>query len=102
MSSTISRTDVTKIATLSRIHLSSADEEMFAGQLSRIVAYVSRLNELDLTGVEPLTHALPVANVFRDDEPHDSLTQDQALSNAPQRTERCFKVPRVLDEGSSA
>lgn len=102
MSSTISRKEVIKIAALTRLHLDEAELEMFSGQLSRIVDYVSKLNEVDIEGVSPLSHALPVANVFRDDVPAESLSPDEALRNAPQRTEHCFKVPRVLDDGSSA
>ncbi len=102
MTSALDPQQVRKIARLARIRLSDDEQQMFAEQLSRIVAYVGKLNQLDLKDVPPLSHALPVANVFRDDEPHQSLSADEALANAPQRTDRCFKVPRVLDEGSSA
>ena len=98
----ISRDEVARIAKLSRIAMSEAELEAFGEQLSRIVAYVGKLNELDTSAVEPLSHALPVANVFRADEPAASLPVEQVLANAPERTASSFKVPRVLEEGTSA
>lgn len=99
---TLQRDDVAKIARLSRIAMSDDELDRFSEQLSRIVTYFDKLNELDTTNVEPLSHALPVANVFRDDQPAASLPPEVAVANAPQRSGTSFKVPRVLDEGSSA
>jgi len=98
----LQRSEVEKVARLSRIALSEDELELFGRQLSRILDYVGQLNELDTESVQPLSHALPVANVFRDDLPRESLPADEALAGAPQRTESSFKVRRVLDEGSSA
>jgi aspartyl-tRNA(Asn)/glutamyl-tRNA(Gln) amidotransferase subunit C len=98
----LAREDVARIALLSRIAMSDDELDRFSEQLSRIVAYFDTLNELDTADVEPLSHALPVANVFRDDEPAPSLPAEAAVANAPARSGTCFKVPRVLDEGSSA
>jgi aspartyl-tRNA(Asn)/glutamyl-tRNA(Gln) amidotransferase subunit C len=98
----IQRSDVEKVAKLSRIALRDDQVDLFADQLSRILNYVDQLNQLDTEAVEPLSHALPVANVFRDDVPHESLPADQALANTAARTETSFKVPRVLDDGGSA
>jgi len=98
----ISRDEVAKIARLSRVAMSDAELDTFSEQLSRILDYVGKLNELDTRAVEPLSHALPVANVFRADEPSASLAVEQVLANAPERTASSFKVPRVLDEGTSA
>lgn len=94
--------EVAKIARLARIAMTGDQRATFGEQLSRILDYVDKLNELDTEGVEPLSHALPVANVFRDDIPAESLSTEQALANAPQRGERTFQVPKVIDEGSSA
>ena len=99
---TLQRDDVAKIARLSRIAMSDEELDRFSEQLSRIVTYFDKLSELDTSDVEPLSHALPVANVFRDDVPAASLPPEAALANAPARSGMCFKVPRVLDEGSSA
>jgi aspartyl-tRNA(Asn)/glutamyl-tRNA(Gln) amidotransferase subunit C len=98
----LQRDDVAKIARLSRIAMSDEELDRFAEQLSRIVTYFDKLNELDTADVEPLSHALPVANVFRDDEPQPSLPPEAAVANAPDRSGTMFKVPRVLDEGLSA
>ena len=98
----ISREEVAKIARLSRIAMSDEELAIFGEQLSRIVDYVGKLNELDTRDVEPLSHALAVANVFRADEPGVSLPLEKVLENAPQRTQSGFKVPRVLEEGTSA
>ena len=98
----ISRADVAKIARLSRIAMTEAELDTFSAQLSRILDYVSKLNELDTSAVAPLSHALPVANVFRDDVPGESLPVEKVLAGAPERTAGSFKVPRVLDEGTSA
>ncbi len=98
----LQRSEVEKVARLSRIALREDELQLFGEQLSRILDYFGQLNQLDTESVEPLSHALPVANVFRKDQPHQSLPADAALAGAPQRTESSFKVPRVLDEGSSA
>ena len=66
-------------------------------QLSAILDYVAQLNELDTEGVEPLAHPLPVANVFRPDEPVPSISPDAALQNAPNRVVNYFGVPAVFE-----
>ena len=98
----IQRDEVAKVARLARIAMSDRELDTFSEQLSRILDYVDKLSELDTADVEPLSHALPVSNVFRDDTPGESLPVDDALSNAPERTATAFKVPRVLDDAPSA
>ena len=98
----LSREEVARIARLSRIAMTEAELETFSEQLSRIVDYFDKLKALDTEGVEPLSHALPVANVFREDEPARSLPPEAALAGAPDKSGTSFKLPRVLDEGSSA
>ena len=68
-----------------------------ADRLNRILGYIDQLKEVDTTGVEPLAHPLPLANVFRDDEPAPSLTPDEALQNAPKRVGNYFGVPAVFE-----
>ena len=97
-----SRQDVAKVARLSRIAMTDAELDTVSDQLARVIDYFDKLSELDTDGVEPLSHALPVANVFRDDVPAGSLSQANALANAPEKTRTSFKVPRVIDDGSSA
>ncbi len=98
----LSRDEVLKVGTLSRIRLTDEEVERFAGQLSSILDYVDKLKELDTRGVEPLAHALPIHNVLRDDEPRPGLDPQKAVGGAPDSTDTLFRVPRVIDDGSSA
>ena len=85
------------VANLARLKLTPAELELMTGQLNRIVEYVNQLQSVNTDGVEPLAHALDVANVFRADEPEPSLPTDAALANAPKRRDDFYAVPAVLD-----
>jgi len=98
----ISRDDVLHVAHLGRIHLSDEDVAKFVEQLSSIVDYVNKLGQLDTEGVEPLAHALPLRNVLRPDEPRPGLSNQEALGGAPDAADGCFRVPRVIDDGTGA
>jgi aspartyl-tRNA(Asn)/glutamyl-tRNA(Gln) amidotransferase subunit C len=89
--------DVKKVARLARLEVPEADLPRVRDQLAAILGYVEQLREVDTAGVEPLAHPLPVANVFRDDEPRPSLPVDEALANAPARAGDYFAVPAVFD-----
>ncbi|MHC5083451.1 MAG: Asp-tRNA(Asn)/Glu-tRNA(Gln) amidotransferase subunit GatC [Planctomycetota bacterium] len=102
MSTKIDETQVRQVAKLARLELDDQEVTQFSGQLSAIVEYIEKLNELDTDNVEPLAHCLPVHNVLRDDVPGVSLTNDQALANAPAREDEYFKVPKILDDNSGA
>ena len=93
----LSRRDVAWVAHLARLDLTPDELAAVADQLAAIVDYVDQLKAVDTEGVEPLAHALPVQNVFRDDEPAASLPPDEALANAPDRRDNFFRVPAVLD-----
>jgi aspartyl-tRNA(Asn)/glutamyl-tRNA(Gln) amidotransferase subunit C len=93
------RAQVEKTALLARLKLSEAEIEMFTGQLSGLLDYVSILNEVDTADVEPMAHAVAVSNVFREDEPTPSLPREDALANAPQTDGSYFLVPPILAEG---
>jgi aspartyl-tRNA(Asn)/glutamyl-tRNA(Gln) amidotransferase subunit C len=93
---------VRKVAKLSRLELTDGEVEEFTGQLSAILDYVEKMNELDTRDVEPLAHCLPISNVFRPDQVRESLGTEKALANAPQRDGDFFKVPKILDAGSGA
>ncbi|MDU5088663.1 MAG: Asp-tRNA(Asn)/Glu-tRNA(Gln) amidotransferase subunit GatC [Veillonella sp.] len=67
-------------------------------ELSDILTYVAELDALELDGVEPMAHAVPLHNVFREDEKKPSLDHELALSNAPEAEDGYFKVPRVVQE----
>lgn len=97
----LSREDVAKVALLSRLEFDDAQLDRFTGELSAILGHVEQLRELDLTGVEPTSHALDLKNVLRADEPVASLRRDEALANAPDQADGCFRVPAVLKGASS-
>ena len=93
---------VKKVAKLSRLELTSEEVEEFAGQLSAILDYMEKMNELDTDNVEPLAHCLPITNVLREDQIKESLGTDKTLANAPQRDGEFFKVPKILDDSSGS
>ena len=102
MARKIDEPQVRKVARLSRLELTEAEIGEFTGQLSAILDYVEKMNELDTTNVEPLAHCLPVSNVFREDCVEESLGTEKTLANAPQRDGEFFKVPKILDDSSGA
>jgi aspartyl-tRNA(Asn)/glutamyl-tRNA(Gln) amidotransferase subunit C len=96
----ITRTDVEKIAELSRIELTVEETDLFTEQLSSILAHVEKLNELDTEDTPPMSHCAPgggdVEYTKRDDEVRPSLGQELAVENAPDTEAGYFKVPRVI------
>ena len=98
----VSEEEVRHIATLSRLKPSDEEVHRFAEQLSAILAYVQHLNEVETTDVPPTAHAVPVSNVSRADLPHQPLSPDAALANAPQRDGNFFAVPKVLEQDSGS
>lgn len=93
----ITRETVRKIARLANLNLSESEQELYAGQLEKIVEYVHKLKELDTTGVPQTTHALPLQDVWREDEVKPSLPREDALSEAPDAVDGCFRVPRIVE-----
>lgn len=102
MAKKIDEAQVRKVAKLSRLELTEVEIEAFTGQLSAILDYVEKMNELNTESVEPLAHCLPINNVLREDRAKESLGAEKALANAPQRDGNFFKVPKILDDGSGA
>jgi len=98
----LDESQVRKVAKLSRLELSDVEVGEFASQLSAILDYVEKMNELDTENIEPLAHCLPISNVLRPDHVTESLGAEKALANAPQRDGDFFKVPKILDVGSGA
>lgn len=93
----ISIKDVEHVANLARLDLSDADKEKFAEQLSAILKYAEKLNELNTDDVEPTSHVLPLVNVMRADEVKPSLPIDKVMRNAPDEEDGQIKVPAVLE-----
>jgi aspartyl-tRNA(Asn)/glutamyl-tRNA(Gln) amidotransferase subunit C len=99
---TLSRQEVAKVGLLARLALSPEDLERMTGELSKIVGFVSQLDELETASVEPLAHPLDTQNVFRADVPSASLSTAEALQSAPRHDGSCFLVPAVLGESGAA
>lgn len=86
------------MALLARLRLTDDELARMTEQLSQIVGYVEQLGELDTETVQPLSHPLPVANVFRDDELRPSLPREEMLAAAPHSDGECYLVPAVLGD----
>jgi aspartyl-tRNA(Asn)/glutamyl-tRNA(Gln) amidotransferase subunit C len=89
--------DVAYVAKLARLRLSDEETQLFQKQLGDVLKYAEKLREVDVSHVEAAAHAIPVFNVFREDEPHDWFTAEQALSNAPRKANNLFIVPKVVE-----
>ncbi len=85
------------VAHLARLEFDPQEIEPFARELSHIVSYVDQLQQVNVDGVEPLSHPLPLQNVFRADELRPSLPVDEAMANAPARKGDFYAVPAVMD-----
>ncbi|HXU63642.1 MAG TPA: Asp-tRNA(Asn)/Glu-tRNA(Gln) amidotransferase subunit GatC [Polyangia bacterium] len=88
--------EVRELALLSRLAMSDQEVARMTGDLGAILTYVDALRELDTTGVEPMTHAVPFDCPLRDDQVAPSLPVDEALANAPRREASFFQVPRIV------
>ena len=91
--------EVRKVAKLGRLKLADSDVARYSTQLTAILGYVAQLKKVDVAGVEPMAHPLPLKNVLREDEVTPPLPVEVALANAPQRDGPFFAVPKVLDTG---
>lgn len=94
----IDRAAVDHVARLARLALTDAERERMSGELTQILEHAQRIQELSLDEIEPTSHAVPLRNVFREDEARPSLTQEDALRNAPESEDGRFKVPRIVEE----
>jgi aspartyl-tRNA(Asn)/glutamyl-tRNA(Gln) amidotransferase subunit C len=93
----IMKQEVEHVARLARLDLSEQEKEKLTDQLSNILTYVEKLNELDTAGVEPTAHVLNIKNVMRDDIPGESLSRERALANAPEKAAGHYKVPKIIE-----
>lgn len=92
----ISRKDLEHIGWLARIELSEEDKDKYTPRLNSILDYFSELDKVDTEDIPPTYHVLPMSNVFREDAPVKSLSQEEALSNAPRKQDGFFKAPRMM------
>lgn len=94
----VTKKDVEYIAELARLKFKEEELESFTHQLNEILNYVEKLNELNTDDVEPLSHTVENINVFRNDELKKSISTEDALKNASDKTEEFFKVPKVINQ----
>lgn len=92
----VNDTLVDKLAHLARLKFNESEKEEIRNDLQRMIGFVEKLNELDVTGVEPLLHMSDEVNVLREDEVKGSISREDALKNAPLHDEQFFKVPKVI------
>lgn len=93
----ITKVEVEHVARLARLELTEEEKARMLAQLDSILRYMEKLNELDTRGVEPTSHVLPIVNVMREDELRPSLSQEEALANAPDRYDVFFRVPKIIE-----
>ena len=96
--SRITTQEVDHVTRLARLALSDEEKERMRRELDGILSYIDKLRALDTEGVPPTSHAVPLTNVMREDEPAPSLPQDEMLANAPDRSGEFFRVPRIIEE----
>lgn len=88
--------EVEHIASLAKINITEEEKREFAGQLSSILQYADKLNELNTEDTLPLYHILPIYNVLREDKVIESPARDELFANAPESQDGYFKVPKIL------
>ena len=89
--------DVKYVAHLARLSLTPEEEQKIGAQLGQVLGYIEKLKEVDVTGVEPTAHAFPLVNVTRPDELRPSMSQADALRNAPAQANGLFIVPKIVE-----
>jgi aspartyl-tRNA(Asn)/glutamyl-tRNA(Gln) amidotransferase subunit C len=93
----VDKIDVSYVAHLARLFLTSEEVKTFQGQLDHIVGYVKKINELDLKNIEPTSYAVTMQNVFREDVVKPGLSVEQAMANAPASVGDQFQVPKIVE-----
>jgi aspartyl-tRNA(Asn)/glutamyl-tRNA(Gln) amidotransferase subunit C len=93
----IDKQTLEKLAHLSRLEINEKDEAKMMQDLSAIVTFVEKLNEVNTDGVEPLTTMSQEVNALREDEPGGHLTHEEVLKNAPAKDKDFFRVPKVIE-----
>jgi aspartyl-tRNA(Asn)/glutamyl-tRNA(Gln) amidotransferase subunit C len=89
--------DLQHVIKLARIDLTPEEEARIRPQVEEILIYAEKLSELDVAGVEPTAHAVPLTNVMREDETQPSLSHDDAMRNAPKKSNGLFVVPKIIE-----
>ena len=90
--------DIDYVSKLANIPLSSKEKSVFEKQLTDVLNYISKLNEIDTDSIEPIGHITNLQNVLREDKPAPSLSQDDAIKNAPKTYNGFFEVDAIFEE----
>lgn len=85
------------VSILAKLELSGEEKEAAKRDMGRMLDYIDKLNELDTSKTEPLSHVFPVQNVFREDKVANEWSREDMLANAPERTEEAFAVPKTIE-----
>lgn len=85
------------VSILAKLELSREEKEAAKKDMGRMLDYIDKLNELDTSKTEPMSHVFPVQNVFREDRVSDEVSREDVLANAPERTEDAFVVPKTIE-----
>lgn len=85
------------VSSLARLDLSLDEKTKIKGEIEKVLDYMEILNTLDTTGVEPMSHVLPVTNVFRKDIVAPSLPREDILANAPEADQGAFRIPKTVE-----
>ncbi|MBP1757031.1 MAG: Aspartyl-tRNA(Asn) amidotransferase subunit - Glutamyl-tRNA(Gln) amidotransferase subunit [Firmicutes bacterium] len=93
----ITEETISYVAALAKLRVSEDEKEQVAKDLDHILEYIETMNKLDTEGVEPMSHVLPVKNVFREDEVVNENQREELLKNAPKRIEGSFAVPKTVE-----
>jgi len=89
--------DVEYVARLARLEISDAEKTLYTAQLGKILGHAQELNAVDTAQVAATTHVLPLANVTRPDVVVASMPREEILSNAPDKSKGCFRVPKIIE-----
>jgi aspartyl/glutamyl-tRNA(Asn/Gln) amidotransferase, C subunit len=93
----ITEETVQYVAALAKLSVSNEEKQKVAKELDRILDYIETMNGLDTEGVEPMSHVLPVKNVFREDVVTNQNNRDELIKNAPKKKDGCFVVPKTVE-----
>lgn len=97
MANIISDETIEYVGILAKLELTAQEKEQAKKDMGRMLDYIDQLNELDTTGVEPMSHVFPVNNVFREDVVVNGDERDAILKNAPAKKDGSFQVPKTVD-----
>ena len=97
MANIISDETIEYVGILAKLELSDEEKEQAKKDMSNMLDYIDTLNELDTSGVEPMSHVFPVNNVFREDVVTNGDDREEILANAPEAKEGAFVVPKTFD-----